>query len=65
VRAEESGDDEERIRGRVEEALPLGRLAQPVEMAEVISFVLSPRAGYMTGAEILVDGGELAAFGRR
>jgi NAD(P)-dependent dehydrogenase (short-subunit alcohol dehydrogenase family) len=65
VRAEESGDDKDLIRGRVEEGLPLGRLARPAEIAEVISFVVSPRASYLTGAEILVDGGELAAFGRR
>jgi NAD(P)-dependent dehydrogenase (short-subunit alcohol dehydrogenase family) len=65
VRAEESGEERDRIRGRVEEGLPLGRLGEPAEIAEMIAFVLSPRASYLTGAEILVDGGELAAFGRR
>ena len=36
---------------------PLGRPAQPEEIAEVIAFVASPRAAYVTGATVMVDGG--------
>jgi meso-butanediol dehydrogenase/(S,S)-butanediol dehydrogenase/diacetyl reductase len=36
---------------------PLGRPAQPEEIADVIAFVASPRAAYVTGATIMVDGG--------
>jgi meso-butanediol dehydrogenase/(S,S)-butanediol dehydrogenase/diacetyl reductase len=36
---------------------PLGRPAQPEEIADVIAFVASARAGYVTGATVMVDGG--------
>ena len=37
--------------------VPLGRFAQPEEVADVIAFLLSDQAGYVTGSEIRVDGG--------
>jgi NAD(P)-dependent dehydrogenase (short-subunit alcohol dehydrogenase family) len=36
---------------------PLGRPAQPEEIADVIAFLASPRAGYVSGATVMVDGG--------
>jgi NAD(P)-dependent dehydrogenase (short-subunit alcohol dehydrogenase family) len=39
---------------------PLGRIGQPEEMAEVVSFLLSDRASYVNGAEIVADGGAAA-----
>src|SRR5215210_2129010 len=42
---------------------PLGRVAKPEEVAEVICFLASPRASFVTGADYRVDGGLLAALG--
>ena len=39
------------------EHIPLGRLSDPAEVAEAISFAASPRASFMCGATIVVDGG--------
>lgn len=36
---------------------PIGRRGRPEEVANVISFITSPQASYMTGCDILVDGG--------
>lgn len=42
---------------------PLGRVARPEEVAEVVSFLASPKASFVTGGEYKVDGGLLAALG--
>lgn len=40
-------------------AHPLGRVAQPIEIGEVVTFLASARASFITGAQITVDGGLL------
>jgi NAD(P)-dependent dehydrogenase (short-subunit alcohol dehydrogenase family) len=42
---------------------PIGRVARPEEVAEVIAFLASERASFVTGGEYKVDGGMLAALG--
>jgi NAD(P)-dependent dehydrogenase (short-subunit alcohol dehydrogenase family) len=40
-----------------ERVVPMGRLAQPVEIARMVRFLCSPEASYITGAMHYVDAG--------
>lgn len=44
------------------EHIPLGRLGEPEDVADVVAFLASDDARYMSGAELLVDGGALSSF---
>ena len=45
------------IREKIVASIPMGRLAQPAEVAAVVAFLVSEDAGYITGANISVNGG--------
>ncbi len=42
------------------ETTPMGRASQPEEIAEVVAFLASPRASYVTGTTVAADGGRAA-----
>jgi NAD(P)-dependent dehydrogenase (short-subunit alcohol dehydrogenase family) len=45
------------VRKEFETGIPLGRIAQPREIASVALFLASDESSFMTGAELVVDGG--------
>ena len=47
----------------VAQRTPLGRLAEPEEVARVVAFLVSDDASYVTGSSVLVDGGWIADGG--
>jgi NAD(P)-dependent dehydrogenase (short-subunit alcohol dehydrogenase family) len=50
----------ESLRQEFEAGIPLGRIAHPREIAYVALFLASDESSYMTGAELVVDGGFMA-----
>ncbi len=51
--------DPEGLMKRVHAMHPLGRIAEPREVAEAVAFLASERASFVTGATLVVDGGLL------
>lgn len=57
VAAEKEGTTPEAVIKRWESSIPMGRLGNPDEFANLVTFLASERAGYITGASIQIDGG--------
>lgn len=49
--------DQPGLRGQVEARIPLGRVAQPEEIADAVALLASGRLGYLTGHALALDGG--------
>ncbi|MGH3926315.1 MAG: SDR family oxidoreductase, partial [Pseudonocardiaceae bacterium] len=50
--------DPERVERFVERDFPFGRLGTPEEVADVVTFLLSERASWVSGTQVCVDGAQ-------
>jgi NAD(P)-dependent dehydrogenase (short-subunit alcohol dehydrogenase family) len=48
------------LREQFEKSSPLGRIGQPVDVANAAAFLLSPKSSFIHGIELVVDGGNIA-----
>ncbi|OIV40649.1 SDR family oxidoreductase [Flavobacterium johnsoniae] len=58
--AETSGSSVEQVTQNLMDSLggiPMGRMAVPEEIAELVGFLVSPKASYITGVNYIIDGG--------
>lgn len=53
-------DDDPALKQKAAAAVPLGRIGTTQDMANAILFLLSDQASFITGTELIVDGGRLA-----
>jgi NAD(P)-dependent dehydrogenase (short-subunit alcohol dehydrogenase family) len=49
-----------KLEQKVAASIPLGRIAEPDDVARVVFFLVSDLAGFVSGSSVLVDGGQLA-----
>jgi 3-oxoacyl-[acyl-carrier protein] reductase len=58
----EKGMTHERASAEISGGLPAGRIGSAEELAELVAFVASRKAGFMTGSIIAIDGGGTRAL---
>ena len=48
-----------KIKKMIKDKVPLGRFGKPEEIANLVAFLLSSKSSFITGAEIIIDGGQV------
>lgn len=61
-KSKQSGEAESHIVNEMESEIPIGRFAEPAEIASAIAFLASPAASYITGINLPVDGGRTSCL---
>jgi 3-oxoacyl-[acyl-carrier protein] reductase len=61
-KSKNTGESLNEIKNEMESEIPLGRFADPSEIANAVAFLASPAASYITGINVPVDGGRTGSL---
>jgi len=61
AQAQREGRETAQVAAESAASIPIGRYGEPAEYADVVAFLASERAGYITGSTIRVDGGQISS----
>ena len=54
---------DEATQARLAERAPFGRIGKPTEVADAVAFLVSEHASFITGSELVIDGGQILQIG--